>query len=96
MADLPLRYSPSLVEYTSISSVALAFLYMLVKRQGAFQVDMKGPKRAADSGLSFRSNSSISLDVSLILKSFLHFDVVLHTYHLRAIYTLRPLKRSQE
>lgn len=41
MADLPLRYSPSLVEYTSISSVALAFLYMLVKRQGAFQVNTK-------------------------------------------------------
>lgn len=41
VADLPLRYSPSLVEYTSISSVALAFLYMLVKRQGAFQVNTK-------------------------------------------------------
>lgn len=38
MADLPLRYSPSLVEYTSISSVARAFLYMLVKGKVLFRL----------------------------------------------------------
>lgn len=38
VADLPLRYSPSLVEYASISSVARAFLYMLVKGKVLFRL----------------------------------------------------------